>query len=121
MNYKPVATVPPENFGTAEWAEFRKPFEEVATRKGEADPVAWADHHLRRHEDAADLRAIGRCLECGASITLRQVGKCVYAEPCGHWRAQGDFRKMLPFIDKRRRQLTKERRASLLELIGDAK
>ncbi len=115
---QPVATVPPMNFGTPEWIEWRKPLEEVAARRGEADPVAWADHHLRRHEDAADLRALGRCQTCGAPITLRQVGKCVYSEPCGHHRAQGELRKMLPYIDRRRRQLSPERRASLLELLG---
>lgn len=114
---KPVATVPPENFGTPEWLEWRRPLEEVATKRGEADPIAWADHNLRRHVDEQDLRAIGRCRECGEPITLRQTGSCVYTEPCGHWRGQGKLKTMLPFIEKRRRLLTRERRASLLELI----
>lgn len=118
MNQKPVATVPPANFGTPEWLEWRRPLEEVATKRGEVDPVAWADANLRRHIDASDLRALGRCRDCGQPITLRQTGKCVYAEPCGHWRAQGELRKMLPYIERARRNLTPERRASLLELIG---
>jgi hypothetical protein len=34
-------------------------------------------------------RDAGRCPTCGADMTERQVGPCVYAEPCGHRIGQG--------------------------------
>lgn len=116
---KPVASVPPaEMADAAEWEKNRKPFIEPGERRGEADPVAWADYMLRRHYDAADLRALGRCLECGVPITLRQYHGVVVAEPCGHYRAHGQLGKIGKFLEGRRRKLTPERRASLLELVG---
>jgi len=38
-----------------------------------------------RFEKMAD----GICPECDASMRKRQVGRCVYAEPCGHRLYQG--------------------------------
>lgn len=38
-----------------------------------------------------DRSARGECTDCGAKIAeVRQVGRCVYAEPCGHRVGQGD-------------------------------
>lgn len=115
---KPVAAVPPSNIGTPEWLEWRRPFEEVATKRNEPDPVAWAENYLRRDSDRADLRALGRCLDCGQPMVLRQIRRVIVMEPCGHWRAHGDLKKVGRFLEERRRKLSPERRASLLELIG---
>lgn len=114
---KPVAAIPPDNYGTPQWLEWRKPFEEVAAKRGEADPVAWADNYLRHDQDAADLRALGRCLVCKAPIMLRQYRRVVVMEPCGHYRAHGELAKMGKFMEGRRVKMTPERRAALLALV----
>jgi hypothetical protein len=31
-----------------------------------------------------DRRQCGNCPTCGEAMTERRVGRCVYAEPCGH-------------------------------------
>lgn len=115
------ASVPPENFGTPEWIEWRKPLMDVAAKRTagtDQTPEQWADDYLLKHEDAADLRALGYCAECGRPGELRAAGRCVYFEPCGHHRAQGDIRKMLPYMERRRATMSPERRAALLALIG---
>lgn len=49
----------------------------------------------REEEIAAAMRqfgedlAAGRCPACHQSATKRQVGRCVYGEPCGHRMYQG--------------------------------
>lgn len=32
----------------------------------------------------ASVVSRGHCVECDQPATLRQVGRCVYASPCGH-------------------------------------
>lgn len=103
--------------GSHEWRAERALFVELAQKRQIVDPEQWADDYLREHHDAADLRALGRCRECRASIVLRQSGRCVVSHPCGHYRAQGDLKIMQTFLDTRRRNLTAERRASLLQLV----
>ena len=47
---------------------------------------------------AASLKAMfsGKCPECGAKVEhKRQVGRCVYADPCGHRLYQGDVSSKL--------------------------
>ena len=55
--------------------------------------------------DAAELEAIfakmrlrserGECLHCGAPVFReRQVGRCIYADPCGHRQGQGAARRV---------------------------
>jgi hypothetical protein len=37
----------------------------------------------------------GECSHCGVKVaSVRQVGKCVYADPCGHRIGQGDARQV---------------------------
>lgn len=86
-------------------------------RRRPDDPEGWADEYLWHSEDAADLRCLGRCVTCRGTITLRQVGRCVYSEPCGHHRAQGDLAKVLKFIERRRTQISSDRRIALMELV----
>ncbi len=113
-----LAAVLPPGWGSDAWVEDRGPFVGLAVKRCEPDPVEWADAYLRRHYDAADLRALGRCRTCGASIVLRQVGRCVISHPCGHYRAQGELKRMISFLEARRRELTPDRRASLLALLS---
>lgn len=38
--------------------------------------------------------ALGHCTECGdVSTDWRQIGPCIYAQPCGHRVAQGDAKR----------------------------
>lgn len=82
------------------------------------DPAERADDYLRRLYDVGDLRALGYCRDCGGAITLRQVGRCVYSEPCGHYRAQGDLKRILAFRAERLKKISEERKAALMALIG---
>lgn len=63
--------------------QFREPTpEEIA-----ADEAAWA----ARVEEVTARFKRGECSDCGVKVTaVRQAGKCVYAEPCGHRIGQGD-------------------------------
>ena len=55
--------------------------EEIAERKRQSDAA------LTRY---LTLLSGGQCPECEAAVTKRvQVGRCVYAEPCGHRLYQG--------------------------------
>lgn len=116
-----MADVLPANYGTPEWIEWRAPLVELARKRlpdgSEAEQVQWADDFLRREADRGDLRALGFCGDCGGSIKLCQVGRCVYGEPCGHYRAQGDLPRMQRFLDRSLATITPERRAALLALI----
>lgn len=118
MIQKPLATVPPIEMGSTLWAETVAAYLPVAVRRGIEDPQAWAEYHVRRDYDRADLRALGRCLDCGQPMSLRQIRRVIVMEPCGHWRAHGDLRKVGRFLEERRRKMTPERRASVLELVG---
>lgn len=40
--------------------------------------------------ERAERRSNGLCPTCGESMRERQVGKCVYADPCGHRIGQGE-------------------------------
>lgn len=93
---------------------------DVARKRAPDNPEQWADDYLRAHEDAADLRAIGRCRSCGASITLAQIGRCVYSS-CDHYRAQGDLARVTKFLRSRELSLSPERRESLLALLTPGK
>lgn len=117
---RPVADVPPHFFGTPQWAEWCAPYMEVAAKRNPEDPQRWAEHVVRRDADEADLRTLGYCRDCGGAVTLIQVGACVYGEPCGHYRAQGNLPRIRAWHDKNLATITPERRASLLKLIGRA-
>lgn len=54
--------------------------EEKAERRRESD------EYIERF--FADITA-GKCPHCGAVMSKRQVGPCVYADPCGHRLYQG--------------------------------
>lgn len=112
------AVVPPADYGTPKWLEQCAPLLEVGEKRRPGDGAGWASDYLRSVVDGNDLRALGYCATCGRSITLRQIGRCVYSEPCDHYRAQGDLKRMQPYHEAARRRITPERRASLLELIG---
>lgn len=51
------------------------------------------EHELWIKEQISKIRASvdgSVCCECGGNITKKvQVGRCVYAEPCGHRLYQG--------------------------------
>jgi hypothetical protein len=117
-----LATVPPSSFGSAEWIADRAPLLELAAKRvpnGTAEQVAqWADEFLWEHADVADLRALGFCAKCGREITLRQVGRCVYSEPCGHYRAQGELARIQAYLTRSLAAMSAERRAAVLRLVG---
>lgn len=50
---------------------------------------------IKQTLDLLEERArAGRCLDCGEPITKRrQVGRCIYASPCGHRQGQGRLPK----------------------------
>lgn len=83
------------------------------------DPEARADEYLWQHADEAELRALGYCRRCGRETRLEQVGRCVYTT-CGHYRAQGDVRRMQRYLDELRGKIGAERRTALLTLIDRA-
>lgn len=112
------ADVPPAGYGTPEWVEQCAPLLDVGAKRRPADPQGWASDYLREVCDRNDLKALGYCATCGQPITLRQVGRCVYGEPCGHYRAQGELRRIQPYIARNRARLTPERERALLALIG---
>lgn len=66
---------------------YREPTsEEIA-----ADEAAWA----ARIEEIGARTKRGECSDCGTKVTaVRQAGKCVYAEPCGHRLGQGDAKQV---------------------------
>ncbi len=111
------ASVLPEETDSPEWKSTREQFIAIGKRRQVDDPEAWAELQMRKHYDAADLRALGRCRDCGESITLRSTGKCVVSYPCGHYRAQGELTTIVSHLEKRRRALSMDRRHSLLALI----
>lgn len=117
MKAPALASVPPHGYGSEQWEADLAPLMDVARKKNPDDPRAWADDFLRRHSDVADLRALGICATCAQHITLRQVGRCVYGAPCGHYRAQGQLSRMTPFIQQRLGRITPERKAALLALV----
>jgi hypothetical protein len=112
------AEVPPAGYGSAKWIEDCAPLLDVAAKRRPEDPQGWASDYLREHVDQNDLKALGYCATCGGAITLRQVGRCVYSEPCGHYRAQGDIARIQQFSERARARITPEREAALLALIG---
>jgi hypothetical protein len=112
------ADVPPADYGTPKWAQDFAPLVEVGAKRRPDDPEGWASEYLREMADHNDLRALGYCETCGQPITLRQIGRCVYSEPCGHHRAQGDLRRIQAYLTAARAKITPERERSLLTLIG---
>ncbi|MDB4914084.1 MAG: hypothetical protein JWM95_1728 [Gemmatimonadetes bacterium] len=112
-----LADVVPGNFGSAEWEEWLAPLLKIGAKRRPDDAHGWASDYLRKDDDEADLRALGHCKQCGRGVTLRQVGRCVYTEPCGHYRAQGDIKKMQSYLDRRLAAMSPERRASVLALL----
>jgi hypothetical protein len=116
-----LATVPPGNYNTPEWAEWALPLVAIAARRlpngPDEDRARWIDEFLWAHCDEADLRALGYCRACGRAITLQQVGRCVYTE-CNHYRAQGNLFEMQRFLARARAKITPARAAALLQLIG---
>jgi hypothetical protein len=119
-----LAPVRPADFGTPAWEEWVEPLVELAKKKfpeaSTDEQRMWADRFLLEASDEGDLRALGYCRHCGGRVTLRQVGHCVYTEPCGHYRAQGELRRMQPYLNQRRNTISAERRAALLALISEA-
>jgi len=107
----------------------REPFGPEAARlhglkEGEKYPAAWredpeqrVDAWLWAHADEVELRALGYCRSCGSPTKLQQVGRCVYTT-CGHYRAQGELARMQSYLDLLRPNISAERRAALLALIG---
>lgn len=85
LNERPAAT-------TCEL--YREPTpEEIA-----ADEAAWA----ARIEEALARTKRGECSDCGTKVTaVRQVGRCVYAEPCGHRVGQGDAKQVAKVLGLR--------------------
>ena len=66
---------------------YREPTaEEIAADRAAWDArIAELDERLKR----------GECGECGVkTASVRQVGRCVYAEPCGHRIGQGDAKQV---------------------------
>jgi hypothetical protein len=118
MSPRRLAAVLPAEHGSPEWRATLALVRDVAELRSPADPDGWADEWLRASYDASDLRALGYCRTCGQKIELRQFGRCVYSSPCGHYRAQGDLKRMQPYIATRGARITPERRASLLKIIG---
>ena len=102
----------------ATWDEmwFGNPEEDDAGRC--APSVRDLTDYLREVVDRNDLRALGYCYDCGQPITLRQIGRCVYSDPCDHYRAQGDLSRVRAAHERSRAKLTLERTRSLLALIG---
>lgn len=48
-----------------------------------------------RFAEIADRHKRGECAECGAKVaSVEQVGRCVYARPCGHRIGQGDAKQV---------------------------
>lgn len=113
-----LCEVLPDAYGSAEWNDTIAAVMDVARKRRPDDPDGWANEWLRKEYDHGDLRALGYCRDCGRPISLRQTGRCVYSEPCGHYRAQGDLNKMRPYIKRRVQSISPERRAALLKLIG---
>ena len=113
-----LCPVPPDGYGSDQWVRDREPLLKAAAKRDPENPERWADDYLRHHADEADLRALGYCRGCGSPGALRQVGRCVYWSSCDHYRAQGDLRKMQPYLDARRRKMSPERRAALLAMVG---
>jgi hypothetical protein len=112
------ADVPPADYGTPKWAQDCAPLLGLGEKRRPGDAAGWASDYLREHVDQSDLRALGYCPTCGQPITLRQIGRCVYDEPCGHHRAQGDLRRIQAYLTGARAKITPERERSLLTLIG---
>ena len=55
-----------------------------------AEHEAWIRDRLNEFRERGKR---GECTDCGQKITaVRQVGSCVYADPCGHRIGQGDAR-----------------------------
>lgn len=119
MPLKKVATVPPADVGSSVWLESVKAFRTIGEKRHPEDPDAWAENYVRHDYDKMELRALGRCLECGQHVILRQYKGVVVSDPCGHYRAHGNLSKIVRFLEERRRKLTPERRASLLQLVGE--
>jgi hypothetical protein len=117
---KQLAAVPPANYGSAEWVEWRAPLIAIGVKRAAPGQTAeqWADEFLWRDADAADTRALGYCYGCGARGALKEVIRgIVYFCPCGAFRAHGDVKKMQRFLDKRRQQMSEERKAAVLALL----
>jgi hypothetical protein len=115
-----LCDVLPEDYGSPEWRETIAAVMDVARKRRPDDPEGWANEWLRKEYDRGDLRALGFCFDCGRPMTLRQIGCCVYSEPCDHYRAQGQLTRMRPYIAKRLAKITPERRAALLALVTPA-
>lgn len=112
------ADVPPADFGSPKWVGECAPLVEVGAKRRPDDPQGWASDYLREVVDRNDLHALGYCVTCGQPVTFRQVGRCVYSEPCGHYRAQGDLSRITAYRQAARAKITPERERSLLALIG---
>lgn len=113
-----LADVLPDSYGTPAWQATVEHLLDLGRKRRPENPEAWANEWLRAERDQGDLRALGYCRQCHQPITLRQVGRCIYSEPCGHYRAQGELKRVAPYIVKRQARLTPARRTSLLKLIG---
>ena len=83
----PCITLAPDKKATTTCPQFREPTaEEIA-----ADEAAFQAALDRMRERTRN----GECNECGTKVAaLRQVGHCVYADPCGHRQGQGDASAM---------------------------
>jgi hypothetical protein len=83
----PCLTLKPDAKATTTCDQYREPTAgEIA-----ADKAAW-DAWL---EEMRQQTARGECSTCGEKATrAKQVGSCVYLEPCGHRVGQGDAKKV---------------------------
>lgn len=78
----PCITIAGREPATTTCASFREPTKE--------EIAAWDAKVEARLKEIADRHERGLCADCGAKITrARQVGRCAYAEPCGHRIGQG--------------------------------
>jgi hypothetical protein len=63
----------------------------VAERAADKARVDQATHAWLR--EAGTRQAHGQCVHCGVALTgKRQVGRCIYSEPCGCRQGQGILR-----------------------------
>lgn len=83
----PCMTLKADSPATTTCPSYRDPTpEEIA-----ADEAAWN----KRLDEMRDNARKGLCNACGVKTTsVRQVGRCVYADPCGHRIGQGDAKQV---------------------------
>jgi len=80
---RPCITMPGKPAASTTCASYREPTDAEIEESERAVQAL-----MQRFRDRS---ARGECTDCGAKIAeVRQVGRCVYAEPCGHRVGQGD-------------------------------